>query len=45
MQGWKEPELYEVMRAVEKKDTMFLMEVRDRAFHVGVTRPFYHKTN
>lgn len=30
--GWKEPQPFEVFRAVEQKDIMFLMEVRDRAF-------------
>lgn len=30
--GWKEPQPFEVFRAVERKDIMFLMEVRDRAF-------------
>ncbi|KAJ7283739.1 hypothetical protein C8J57DRAFT_1432781 [Mycena rebaudengoi] len=30
--NWKEPEPYEVLRAVERKDIMYLMEVRDRAF-------------
>ncbi|KAG2754675.1 hypothetical protein P692DRAFT_20861454 [Suillus brevipes Sb2] len=32
--GWKEPQPFEVFRAVERKDIMFLMEVRDRAFPV-----------
>jgi hypothetical protein len=27
------------MRAVENKDVMFLMEVRDRAFHVRIPQP------
>lgn len=30
--GWKEPQPFEVFRAIEHKDIMFLMEVRDRAF-------------
>ncbi|OJA16993.1 hypothetical protein AZE42_00578 [Rhizopogon vesiculosus] len=30
--GWKEPQPFEVLRAIERKDIMFLMEVRDRAF-------------
>lgn len=30
--GWKEPQPFEVFRAIERKDIMFLMEVRDRAF-------------
>ncbi|KAI9574582.1 hypothetical protein HD554DRAFT_2011948 [Boletus coccyginus] len=29
---WKEPQPFEVFRAIERKDIMFLMEVRDRAF-------------
>ncbi|KAJ8698236.1 hypothetical protein PTI98_004968 [Pleurotus ostreatus] len=29
---WKEPQPFEVFRAVEQKDIMFLMEIRDRAF-------------
>ncbi|KAI0366399.1 hypothetical protein BV20DRAFT_971918 [Pilatotrama ljubarskyi] len=29
---WKAPEPYEIMRAIERKDIMFLMEVRDRSF-------------
>ncbi|KAI0321814.1 hypothetical protein OF83DRAFT_158973 [Amylostereum chailletii] len=35
---WKDPEPYEVLSAVEKKDIMFLMEVRDRAFHLLLRR-------
>jgi len=35
---WKEPEAFEVLRAVERKDVMFLMEVRDRAFHLLVRK-------
>ena len=27
---------YEVMKAVEQRDIMFLMQVRDNAFHVGL---------
>ncbi|KAI1792950.1 hypothetical protein LXA43DRAFT_299990 [Ganoderma leucocontextum] len=30
--SWKPPEPYEVLRAIEGKDIMFLMEVRDRSF-------------
>ncbi|KAF8639439.1 hypothetical protein AX16_010294 [Volvariella volvacea WC 439] len=30
--GWKEPQPFEVFRAVEQKDLVYLMEVRDRAF-------------
>ncbi|GBE79139.1 hypothetical protein SCP_0203360 [Sparassis crispa] len=43
----KDPEPWEVFRAIEKKDVMYLMEVRDRAFHLllryhgGVT-PIVH---
>ncbi|KZT24459.1 hypothetical protein NEOLEDRAFT_1067160 [Neolentinus lepideus HHB14362 ss-1] len=29
---WKDPEPFEVYRAIERKDIVFLMEVRDRAF-------------
>ncbi|KAI0352692.1 hypothetical protein OH77DRAFT_1497725 [Trametes cingulata] len=29
---WKAPEPYEILRAIERKDIMFLMEVRDRSF-------------
>ncbi|EMD41083.1 hypothetical protein CERSUDRAFT_111656 [Gelatoporia subvermispora B] len=32
--AWKDPEPFEVYRAIEKKDITFLMEVRDRAFHL-----------
>ncbi|KAL5508156.1 hypothetical protein ACEPAH_5774 [Sanghuangporus vaninii] len=44
---WKEPQLYEVFRAIERKDVMFLMEVRDRAFHLllkksGDATPLVH---
>ncbi|KAI0637773.1 hypothetical protein C8Q77DRAFT_388200 [Trametes polyzona] len=31
-QPWKAPEPYEILRAIERKDIMFLMEVRDRSF-------------
>ncbi|KAF7355222.1 hypothetical protein MSAN_01438000 [Mycena sanguinolenta] len=34
--SWKEPQPFEVLRAVERKDIMYLMEVRDRAFHLLV---------
>ncbi|EJD01341.1 uncharacterized protein FOMMEDRAFT_21744 [Fomitiporia mediterranea MF3/22] len=45
--GWREPQPYEVFRAIERKDIMFLMEVRDRAFHLllrknGDTTPLVH---
>ncbi|CAL1702185.1 unnamed protein product [Somion occarium] len=36
--AWKDPEPYEVLRAIEKKDIMFLMEIRDRAFHLLVRK-------
>jgi len=47
---WKagsEPESWEIFRAIEKKDLMFLMEVRDRAFHLllrksGTATPLVH---
>ncbi|KAM5532425.1 hypothetical protein V8D89_013919 [Ganoderma adspersum] len=29
---WKPPEPYEILRAIERRDIMFLMEVRDRSF-------------
>ncbi|KAH9922026.1 uncharacterized protein BXZ73DRAFT_91709 [Epithele typhae] len=29
---WKPPEPFEIMRAIERKDIMFLMDVRDRSF-------------
>jgi len=35
---WRDPEPWEVLRAVENKDVMYLMEVRDRAFH-ALVRP------
>ncbi|KAH9999339.1 hypothetical protein BJV77DRAFT_940102 [Russula vinacea] len=35
---WKDPEPWEVLRAVENKDVMYLMEVRDHAFH-ALVRP------
>ncbi|KIY46657.1 hypothetical protein FISHEDRAFT_66406 [Fistulina hepatica ATCC 64428] len=45
--AFREPEPYEVLRAVERKDLMYLMQVRDHAFHLllvksgGVT-PLLH---
>ncbi|KAJ7095297.1 hypothetical protein B0H15DRAFT_828923 [Mycena belliarum] len=33
---WKEPQPFEVLRAVERKDIMYLMEIRDRSFHLLV---------
>ncbi|KAI0307340.1 hypothetical protein B0F90DRAFT_1932148 [Multifurca ochricompacta] len=35
---WKDPEPWEVLRAVENKNVNYLMEVRDRAFH-ALVRP------
>ncbi|KAH9179890.1 hypothetical protein EDB89DRAFT_2147021 [Lactarius sanguifluus] len=35
---WRDPEPWEVLRAVENKDVIYLMEVRDRAFH-ALVRP------
>ncbi|KAF9075928.1 hypothetical protein BDP27DRAFT_1314741 [Rhodocollybia butyracea] len=45
--GWKEPQPFEVLRAVERKDIIYLMEVRDRAFHLllrkwGDVTPLLH---
>ncbi|KAH7922456.1 hypothetical protein BV22DRAFT_1070433 [Leucogyrophana mollusca] len=45
--GWKEPQPFEVFRAVERKDIMFLMEIRDRAFPIllrktGDATPLLH---
>ncbi|KAI5124842.1 hypothetical protein M0805_007276 [Coniferiporia weirii] len=45
--SWKEPQSYEIFRAIEGKDIMFLMEVRDRAFHLllkktGDATPLVH---
>nr|GAT54022.1 predicted protein [Mycena chlorophos] len=34
--GWKEPQPFEILRAVERKDLVYLSEVRDRAFHLLV---------
>ncbi|KAG9034687.1 hypothetical protein FRB95_012872 [Tulasnella sp. JGI-2019a] len=44
---WKEPEPWQVLKAVETKDVMYLMEVRDRAFHLllnktGDATPLLH---
>ncbi|KAF9518689.1 hypothetical protein BS47DRAFT_1370992 [Hydnum rufescens UP504] len=44
---WKEPQPFEVFRAVERKDVMFLMQVRDHAFHLllrksGDATPLLH---
>ncbi|KAJ7179239.1 hypothetical protein C8R46DRAFT_1159886 [Mycena filopes] len=32
--AWKEPQPFEVLRAVERRDLLYLMEIRDRSFHV-----------
>lgn len=45
--GWKEPQPFEIFRAVENKDVMFLMQVRDHAFHLllkktGDATPLVH---
>lgn len=32
--GWKEPEHWEVVQAIEKKDVIRLSEIRDHSFHV-----------
>ncbi|KAH0587472.1 hypothetical protein H2248_006256 [Termitomyces sp. 'cryptogamus'] len=45
--SWKEPQPFEVFRAIERKDLMFLMEVRDRAFSLllrktGDATPLLH---
>ncbi|CDO74078.1 hypothetical protein BN946_scf185043.g128 [Trametes cinnabarina] len=44
---WKAPEPYEILRAIERKDIMFLMEVRDRHFQslvqkTGDVTPLIH---
>ncbi|KAL0949734.1 hypothetical protein HGRIS_009774 [Hohenbuehelia grisea] len=45
--GWKEPQPFEVFRAIERKDVTYLMEVRDRAFPIllrktGDATPLLH---
>ncbi|KAG8855619.1 hypothetical protein FRB96_006814 [Tulasnella sp. 330] len=35
---WKDPQPWQVLKAVEMKDMMYLMEVRDRAFHLLLRR-------
>ncbi|KAI3612582.1 hypothetical protein WG66_009907 [Moniliophthora roreri] len=45
--NWKDPQPFEVLRAVERKDITFLMEIRDRAFHLllrkcGDATPLLH---
>ena len=37
---WRDPEPYEVYQAIEKKDLIYLMTVRDRAFRVRVATKF-----
>ncbi|KAJ8501471.1 hypothetical protein ONZ51_g582 [Trametes cubensis] len=44
---WKAPEPYEILRAIERRDVMFLMEVRDRSFQslvqkTGDVTPLIH---
>lgn len=44
---WKEPQPFEIFRAIERKDIMFLMEVRDHAFQLllrktGDATPLLH---
>ncbi|KAI9001164.1 hypothetical protein BD414DRAFT_511746 [Trametes punicea] len=44
---WRAPEPYEILRAIERKDIMFLMEVRDRSFQslvqkTGDVTPLIH---
>ncbi|KAJ3764166.1 hypothetical protein EV360DRAFT_91437 [Lentinula raphanica] len=36
--AWKEPQPFEILAAVERKDVMYLMQVRDRAFHLLVRK-------
>ncbi|KII94778.1 hypothetical protein PLICRDRAFT_99080 [Plicaturopsis crispa FD-325 SS-3] len=45
--SWKDPQPFEVFRAIERKDVMYLMEVRDRAFELllrktGNATPLLH---
>ncbi|KAJ4466506.1 hypothetical protein J3R30DRAFT_2268970 [Lentinula aciculospora] len=45
--SWKEPQPFEVLRAIERKDLVYLMEIRDRAFHLllrkwGDVTPLLH---
>ncbi|KAI9063362.1 hypothetical protein FKP32DRAFT_1650965 [Trametes sanguinea] len=45
--AWKAPEPYEILRAIERKDMMFIMEVRDRSFQslvqkTGDVTPLIH---
>ncbi|EJD53821.1 hypothetical protein AURDEDRAFT_110562 [Auricularia subglabra TFB-10046 SS5] len=35
---WKDPEPFEIYRAIERHDLTYLMEVRDRAFHLLLRR-------
>ncbi|KAG8934410.1 hypothetical protein FRC02_010044 [Tulasnella sp. 418] len=44
---WRDPEPWEIVRAVEKKDANYLIAVRDRAFHLllhktGDATPLHH---
>ncbi|KAJ7638732.1 hypothetical protein FB45DRAFT_740212 [Roridomyces roridus] len=34
--GWKEPQPFEILRAIERKDNEYIGEVRDKAFHLLV---------
>jgi len=45
--SWKDPQPFEIFRAIERKDVMFIMEIRDRAFHLllkksGDATPLVH---
>lgn len=33
--GWKDPEHWEVVQAIEKREVIRLSEIRDHSFHVG----------
>ncbi|KAF9006464.1 hypothetical protein BDQ17DRAFT_1464132 [Cyathus striatus] len=32
--GWRDPEPFQIFRAIEEHDVTFLMEIRDKAFHL-----------
>lgn len=36
--NWREPQAFEIFRAIERKDIVFLMEIRDKAFHLLLRR-------
>ncbi|KAG7097055.1 hypothetical protein E1B28_004445 [Marasmius oreades] len=45
--SWKDPQPFEVLRAVEQKNIVYLMEIRDKAFHLllrkwGDATPLLH---